>query len=154
MVVMCVALSACGAKGPQEIVSNELGIDVSKGVEISDVDTHAGFHGDGVTCIALRFEDESVLDSIKENSDWKELPLDETMQALVYRMEDATGEIGPFLNDNEGNALLPEIQNGYYLLIDRHADKNSDILERGSFNFTVGLYDTDNNIIYFCKLDT
>lgn len=151
---MCVALSACGAKSPQEIVSKELGIDVSKGVETSNIDTHGGFHGDGNTCIALRFDDDSALDAIKNNSKWKEFPLDETMQALVYGLKDETGEIGPFLNDNEGNALVPEIQNGYYLLIDRHSDKKSDILERGSFNFTVGLYDTDNNIIYFCKLDT
>lgn len=69
-------------------------------------------------------------------------------------MEDGTSKEGPFLADENGEPVVPEIQNGYYLLIDRHSDTKSNILERGSFNFTVGLYDTDNNTLYCCKLDT
>ena len=58
------------------------------------------------------------------------------------------------LSDWDWNPLVPDIQNGYYRLIDRHSDRETDILDRYSFNFTVGLYDTDNNTLYFCELDT
>ncbi len=156
--IMSVALAACGNQTPQEIVSEELGIDVSDGIEISNEDTHGGFHGDGHTFISLQFDDNSVLGAIKKDAKWKEFPLDAAMQALVYGLNDEESQIGPFLSDGQGNALVPEIQNGYYILIDRYAEKDkatgADILNRGSFNFTVGLYDADNNIMYFCKLDT
>lgn len=151
---MCVLLVVCWKETPQEIVSRELGVDVSDGTEISYEDTHGGFHGDGDTIIALKFDDNSVTDEIKGNSKWKEFPINETTQALVYGIEKENRQYGPFLNDGKGNALMPKIQNGYYILIDRNPETDTDILERPSFNFTVGLYDTDTNIMYFGKMDT
>ena len=148
------AFSACGSKSVQETVSTELGIDASGGKEISATDTHGGFHGDGVPSVALSFSDLSVLDEIKGNAEWKAFPLDETVQALVYGVNDETSSIGPFINDGTGNPLVREIQNGYYILIDRQKDQETDILERSSFNVTVGLYDTDTNTLYYCTLDT
>lgn len=38
--------------------------------------------------------------------------------------------------------------------IDRQEDQETDILDRPSFNVTVGLYDTDTNTLYCCTLDT
>ena len=148
--IICVSLVACGKKTPQEIVSKELCVDVSGGTEISYEDTHGGFHGDGTTSIVLQFNDSSVLEAIKKASVWKEFPLDEIMQEIVYGSDmeiDGRPAPGPFMQ-------VPEIQNGYYILIDRHSEKDKNILERYSFNFTVGLYDADTNIMYFCKLDT
>lgn len=152
MVLLCV-LTACGPKSPKDTVSKELGLDVSAGKIVSDYDTHSG-NGDGTSCIVLSFEDDSVLKEIRANQDWKSFPLDETIQTLVYGVSDETGRMGPFLEDEDGNNLVPEIRNGYYLLIDRHTDKKTDILHRYSFNFTVGLYDTDSNRLYCCDLDT
>lgn len=153
-IILCAALAACGTERSQDVVSKALGIDASSGAAISTADTHGGFHGDGQTCIALKFDNHAGLDSIKNNSQWKAFPLDKTTQALVYGIEDKAGKTGPFLNDHAGNSLIPQIQNGYYLLIDRHTDTKTDILERNSFHFTIGLYDTDSDILYFCKLDT
>ena len=152
--IMCVSSVACRNKTPHEIVSEELGIDVSDGTEMSYEDTHGGFHGDGTTSIVLQFNDNSVADEIKENIKWSEFPIDETTQALVYGLKKENCQYGPFLNDGMGNALMPEIQNGYYILIDRQTEIDTDILERPSFNFTVCLYDADTNIMYFGKLDT
>ena len=154
--MLCFVLAACGNPPSQKIVSTELGIDVSGGTELFAEDTHGGFLGDGRTFIALQFDDPSVLDAVKQNSDWKQFPLDETTQTLVYGINsaDEEGQNGPFLSDEQGNALVPDIQNGYYILIDRHTETELDILERFSFNFTVGLYDTDHNILYFGALDT
>lgn len=117
-------LAACGAKGIHAQVSEELGIDVSKGREISNYDSHGGFHGDGTTCIVFEFDDDTVLEEVKNNPAWKAFPLDETVQTLVYGAADENGQIGPYLTkDSEGDELhtellVPEIQNGYYLLVD------------------------------------
>ena len=58
------------------------------------------------------------------------------------------------LNDNEGHSIVPVIRNGYYRLIDRQKGAEGELLERYSFNLTLGLYDADTNTLYFCKLDT
>lgn len=150
-------LAACGPKRAQDIISKELGLPVPIGREISNFNTHSG-NGDGVTCIALRFDDNTFLENIMDDSGWSEFPLDSTVQTLVYGVSDGTSKTGPFLSDTEGNPLVPDIRSGYYLLIDRQGQKGltteADILHRGSFNFTLGLYDTDTNTLYFCQLDT
>ena len=154
IMVMVLALAGCGNQTPQEIVSEELDLDITGGDQISASDNHGGFHGDGITYIVLQFDDNAVLGAIEKDPRWTAFPLDESTEALVYGAEAEAGQIGPFFSDGQGNALIPEIQNGYYILIDRHADTDADILERYSFNFTVGLYDTDHNILYFGKMDT
>lgn len=154
ILVVLFALTACGSKSVQDTVSAELGIDASGGKELSTADTHGGFHGDGVSSVALSFSDVSVLEEIKRNADWKSFPMDDTVQTLVYGMNDETSSIGPFISDENGNTLVPEIRNGYYILIDRQEEKDTDILDRSSFNVTVGLYDTDTNTLYCCVLDT
>ena len=154
-------LTACASKSSQDNVSKTLDLDVSGGSEISYLDTHSG-NGDGISCIILSFQDDAVLEQIKESDDWSSLPLDQTTQALVYGISEETDQvsyqIGPYLTDSEGNPLVPEVENGYYFLLDRQAEEGhatgADILNRGSFNFTFGLYDTDTNTLYFCELDT
>lgn len=39
-------------------------------------------------------------------------------------------------------------------IIEKDRAAGADILHRSSFNFDLGLYDTDTNTLYFCKLDT
>ena len=64
-------------------------------------------------------------------------------------------QTGPYLTGEEWDPLVPEIREGYYRLIDRHAQAGeSDILDRHSFNFTLALYDTETDTLYFCELDT
>lgn len=156
-IVLIMSMTACGKKSAQDIVSDALDLDVSDGVEASNVDTHGGFHNDGITSIVLTFNDDAVLKTIRDNSKWKTFPLDHTVQTLVYGVQDKTSSYGPYLTD-DGEPLVPEIRNGYYLLIDRHAEKDketgADILNRHSFNFDLGIYDTDTDTLYFCRLDT
>lgn len=154
LLIFTLSLTACGSQDLQNTISKELGLDVSTGKMTSDFDNHGGFHGDGETYIALSFFDSKVLEQIKESAQWKKFPLDQTVRTLIYGISDETSSIGPFLNDENGNPLVPEILNGYYLFIDRHTDKNKDILDRSSLNFTLGLYDADTDTLYYCKLDT
>ena len=127
-------LAACSSQPPQEEVSQALGIDVSGGQVLSASDDHGGFHGDGTTFVELQFADDAVLEQIEEGGDWEALPLDRTARALVYGVTEETGteetgitvfQTGPYLKDSDGNPLVPEIREGYYRLIDRHADPGS-----------------------------
>ena len=152
-----VFLTACGADSSQKIVSEALGVDASAGSAVWEYDTYGG-NGDGVSCIALRFSNDAVLKEIQDSPDWKAFPLDETVPTLVYGTEEGTRAEGPFLTGENGEPLVPEIQSGYYLLIDRQAEKDqatgADILHRSSFNFTLGLYDDGSGTLYCCRLDT
>ena len=153
VLVALLVLVSCGSKmTAQDTISKELDLDVSGGKEVLNINTYSG--SEGTSCIAVTFDDDTILDAIKNSANWEAFPLDETVQTLVYGIENGTSKEGPFLADENGDSMVPEIQNGYYLLIDRHSDTKTKILERGSFNFTVGLYDTDKNTLYCCKLDT
>ena len=159
-VLLVFTLTACGSEDPAEEISRALHIDVSAGEEISSSDTHGGFHGDGISCVALQFPDSQVADAIAANAAWTPLPLDETAQALAYGVtrEDG-GEVfsaGPYLTDDSGDPLLPGIANGFYRLIDRHSDAGDgqNLLERASLNVTLAVYDADSDTLYFCEMDT
>lgn len=157
VLVFVFSLTACGSQDPQEIVSEALGVDASTGSTMSSMDTHSG-NGDGTSFVVLHFDGDEMMKQIKADAAWQPFPLDETVQTLVYGVSDATSSIGPFLTDEDGKALVPEIANGYYRLIDRQVEEDqatgADTLNRASFNFTVGLYDTDTNTLYCCELDT
>ena len=158
--LMLFTLTACGSEDPAEEISRALHIDVSAGEELSSSDTHGGFHGDGISCVALQFPNSQVADAIAANAAWTPLPLDETAQTLAYGVtrEDG-GEVfsaGPYLTDDSGDPLLPGIANGFYRLIDRHSDAGDgqNLLERASLNVTLAVYDADSDTLYFCEMDT
>ena len=159
--LLLAGLTACKAKTPQDLASEALSLDLSSGSEVFSYDTHSG-NGDGTSCVVLSFQDDAVLEQIQASDAWHPLPVDQTTQVLVYGLSEETGDaswqIGPFLTDDSGNPLVPEVQNGSYVLLDRQAEDGkapgSDILDRGSFNFTFGLYDTDTDTLYCCELDT
>ena len=164
MLALAVLLAACGKQTVQEAASRALEIDVSAGEVLHSEDSHGGFHGDGTAYAVLQFEDGAVLEQIQESGDWKPFPLDETVQALVYGVTHTSEDgrmvesIGPYLTDEDGKALVPEIGEGYYRLIDRQAEEGkatgADILHGHSLNFTLGLYDAEKDILYLCVMDT
>lgn len=156
--LLVVSFAGCGSLGSRTAISKELGIDVSGGRVVSEFDSHGGFHGDGASCTVLSFSDGEVLEQIKGRGEWHSLPLDEAVSALVYGVTNGTESIGPYLADGDGKVLVPEIREGYYILIDRRTDidtaTGADILHGGSFNFTLGMYDAETDRLYFCRMDT
>ena len=148
LLIFSLILGSCSLgmlfRNPLKLVSEELGLNVSSGTVISDTDTHGGFLGDGYTVMSISFGNDSVLESISKDGRWQEFPLDETMNALVY----------DYLRDDDGNTLIPEINNGWHILIDHQTDQDTPILDRYSFNYTVGLYDTVRDILYYGRFDT
>ena len=143
----------------------DLGLDITGG-EVTDFwDDHGGFHGDGVAFLELRFEDPSLEESLSLREDWQPMPVSREVRALVYGLTEDTGSWGPFIDKgNSRRPLVPEIENGYYLLVDRQPEEykmerareeeEPGIHNRYSFNLTVGLYDADRDILYVLALDT
>lgn len=98
------------------------------------------FHGDGSF-------------TVPERGFWHELPLTETLSAMVY---DYRTEL---LRDGNDRARIPEVENGYYFFYDRHSKslspfRDEDLFSRSSFNFTLAIYDADTLTLYYYELDT
>ena len=77
---------------------------------------------------------------------------------MAARPKTVVSATAPYLTDDAGNPLVPELQTGYYCLLDRQAEtrqaETPDLLKRPSFNLTIGLYDAETKTLYLCKLDT
>ncbi len=148
-VVLLLSLTGCLFKSTQSCISDDLGINAHNGKPVVESDNHGGFHGDGTTFIKLTFSNDNCLNSIKNSDEWNALPLPNTLKTLLSRTS------GLF----EDSVTLPSVQNGYYCFIDRHSQsidsKNyQDVLNRGSINITLGIYDTDMNSLYYIEIDT
>ena len=161
ILTMIFTLSACGtkeSKKPQFDISEMIGIEIldEDMKMINHIETHGGFHGDGTTFYSMEIINDDTIEEIK--SEWKELPLTENLTALVYGLEDETSSIGPYISE-DGEALFPNVENGYYYFFDRH-DESEDhfddvnVLSRHSFNFVIAIFDTDTNRLYYSKFDT
>ena len=114
-----------------------------------EYDDH-GAMGDGTRFITFEFDSNDTLNQIKSDSNWKKFPLDKTTKTLMYGDEKTSS----YVTDNNSRPLFPEISEGYYMLIDRQEDKSQNILNRPSSNFTLAVYDTKTNTLYFAEIDT
>lgn len=146
-------LSACGDVSRQSEMSQEIQLDLSGGTQVSDYDTHSG-NGDGISCAAFDFSEHPLTPELEASPGWTSFPLSTTAKALAYGISDENSSTGPYLTDGDGVPLVPVIQNGYYLLVDRQQDSQEPLLDRYSLNFTIALYDTDSDLLYVCRMDT
>lgn len=157
MTIFLNTLSGCGSFSHDQIISNAIEIDISSGKEISKTDSHGGFHNDGCEYTLIQFPDDSILDEIKKNEHWHSLPMSVQSAALIYGIPEA--DIAPYLTNEQGEPMIPEVKNGYYYFRDRHSESDdcyddSNVLERYSFNFTFAVYDTDTNLLHYLIFDT
>lgn len=131
-----------------EIASKiEIKIPLSAKLELKN--THGGFHGDGEAFAKIFFtqeQSEKVENRIKKNQHWRKLPLSEIVAS-------STG-----IFDKE--MKIPEIENGYWFYLDRSSeakdknDENDMYNGRYSHNYSVAVFDSDKNILYYYELDT
>mgnify|MGYP002801458302 FL=1 len=158
------ALAGCGEAGRPGIGASAkekaayalgvLGLEEEAVTSINTQTDRGGFHGDGTLFMEFTFVDDGMEEQIAADPAWQPLPPDDTVQALVWGLETAAGSNGPFLADEEGAPLVPPVKKGYYRLIDRQEQTDTSLLERGSFNFTVAVYDAEARVLYFGELDT
>ncbi len=149
-------------KSTQRSISEEIGIDVTDAELLSEMDTHGGFHGDGISCVVLQLNEKTAQEEIRTQG-WAEFPMDETAKALLYGVTKTTPEgvwmMGPYLRGEDEKPLVPHMDKGHYFLLDRHSDakpnqNDAEILQRASINVTIAVYDDVSHLLYVCKLDT
>lgn len=116
-----------------------------------EFDTHGGLLGDGLYYLILDCSEKQET-ALKKVQDWKPLPLSENLNRMLYGG-------GSYSYGLAGETHIPKIENGYYLFKDRHSestDSSDDtaLFDRYSFNFSVGIYDTDTDRLYYLAFDT
>ena len=139
-------LTSCGSSITKGEVSKALGISVSSGAVMEESDS-TGWFGDGIVYIVLNFSDQTCLDEIREHAAWQPLPLSDTAAVLAYGDEHHM----PYLTeeDQARTLLLPEIENGYYYYENRSPESAAYIA-----NFTLAIYNTDTDTLYYCKYNS
>lgn len=158
MILMC-SLTGCFLWSINREISIFLGISIPGNLEIEYEDTHGGFHGDGVTLARAQLEGkdaEKILKEIKDNDNWKSLPLPKNIEIVMYGGEK---DSMMYESDLAEKLDMPKIQNGYWIFIDRYNNEKrvtdgEELLSRYSANYTVGIYDAESNILYYCKYDS
>ena len=122
---------------------------------VEEKDTHGGFHGDGTYYLILDCSNNTQT-AFKNIANWKPLPLSENLNLIMYGGEKDGMIYGYNLSEE---AHVPTIENGYYCFLDRHseaetASDDSGLSSRGSFNFSLAVYDSDTNKLYYFEFDT
>lgn len=126
---------------------------------IKSTDTHGGFHGDGVKKVTYKCGNKFNTNNIKKK--WKKIPFTENINIKLYGDAQKNGILYPPLDEKD--YAVPKIENGYYYFIDQYSREYKDVkdiysdeklLSRYSKNFTLTVYDIDNNLLYYYGVDT
>ncbi len=124
-------------------------------VILEETDTHSGFHGDGSYHLILDCSEnkDKATEILRE---WIELPLSENLNLIMYGGK-KDGTIYGYNLAKE--AKIPQIENGYYYFCDRHSESTdskdaSALFDRGSLNFSIAVYDSDTDMMYYFEFDT
>ena len=126
------------------VVRSDTGVDVSQCVMTDNIETHGGFLGDGDTLIIFDCsgKNDEITKQIVDNN-WKPFPLPGDLDSISF--PDPYGDL-------PGN-----ITNGYYFFINRHSEaksKDDTTFSKYSRNYTIAVYDTDAEVLYYCRCDS
>lgn len=151
--ILVVSLTACSIG--EDTPKDYFGFCKEDFTILDEVDTHGGFHGDGsyyliLDCSKNKEKATEIL------SEWIELPISENLELIMYGGEKDGISYGYNLAKE---AEIPEIENGYYYFCDRHPESTdskdtSALFDRGSFNFSFAIYDSDTDKMYYFEFDT
>ena len=128
-----------------EMITDEIGIEIGTGEEIINYSSEETFLGDGEVLYGFQFSNQDVENQIKNNSRWKQLPVNSTLDAILKK--------------SDYEVYIPEITNGYYFFMDRHREAidcydESEVLNRNSRNYTMAIYDSDTATLYYIRYDS
>ena len=132
-------------------IEASLGVDVSEAVIATGYDDHSGFHGDGILYAVLEFSDDRFEEKISAPGGWNALPLTENLNTLIYGKWGKQVVTGPFIG-----VTVPQVEQGYWYFYDRQGMSSADdmVLNRGSFHYTIAIYDAARKCLYYCEYDT
>lgn len=152
-------LACSSSNSKQEYIAEQINITMPDVLNIEYTDEHKGVHGDGQTFGKVEFDEtngKNFVLNIENNQIWNKLPLTENLNLLMYG-----GEKNNIVYEDEFAQKLgiTHMENGYWFFIDRHTqsdcdNKDTDLLDRCSFNFTLAMYNADINTLYYFEFDT
>lgn len=150
--VLLAALSSCLTSLQSD---SYFGFSKQRFTVVEEKDTHGGFVGDGSYYLILDCSDNTE-DALSIVADWNELPLSENLNLIMYGGEKDGKTYGYDLSEE---AHMPVIENGYYYFEDRHSEAkdvsdDSELFSRASYNFSLAVYDSDTNRLYYFEFDT
>lgn len=156
ILIIIIIFSGCGGKkSTEEYVSKQLNCSLPAAEKVESSDTHGGFHGEGEYTAAICFDTvhgEELAEQLQSTDGWKVLPLEEELELLMYGGSRGGSSYGYYFADKAG---IPKIENGCYYFIDRQQDtERTELLYHRSYNFSLAIYDLDENILYYCEIDT
>ena len=144
LVLLC-GFAGCGSE------KSYVGFSKKDFTVVEENDTHGGFHGDGTYLLVLDCSEnkERALELVKE---WKAFPLSENLKTVLYGND-------TYISLLAEETKIPEITNGYYYFYDRHSEStdasdDTNLLSRASYNFTLAIYDSDTDRLYYVEFDT
>lgn len=152
-IVICFIFSSCNTT--ESVQGDYFGFKSTEFIVVEERDTHGGFHGDGSYYLILDCSrnSERAHEIIQGR---KELPLSNNLDLVMYGGEKDGVSYGYNFAEE---AHWPTISNGVYKFIDRHSESvdkldDTNLLNRHSFNFSVAVYDLDNDTLYYFEIDT
>lgn len=159
VLIILLIIAGCSAESNLAYIAEQINIDMPEILNIEHMDDHGGFHGDGKKFAKIEFDNNnglSILSQIENSDRWNKMPLTENLNLIMYGGIKNNVNYAYRFSEELG---IPEIKNGYWLFLDRHSEStnsedDTELFERHSFNFTISMYDTDNNILYYFEFDT
>ncbi len=158
IIVLCLILNLTACTNEisyHEYVKTFSGLDISGSTIVSGEDSHGGFLGDGA--LMVEFDCTQISDALTSKmSGWNPMPLSENLNLVMYG---GTKDGTVYAHELAEKYGIPEIKNGYYYFVDRHAkstDPSSDaaLFSQLSYNFTLVIYNSDNAHLYLFEFDT
>ncbi len=149
------------ADRPAYYIENALSLRLEGGPEaVQSMDSHGGFHGDGVRYIELALDAdacERFAAQLEQNPEWHALPLSEDAKAIFYGTErEENGMLYSRSAHTPEGVEIPPVEDGFWRLIDRQEGEPEHIFDesRYSRNFTAALLDRSRGRLYFLEVDT
>ncbi|MGI6254286.1 MAG: hypothetical protein ACOYJZ_01510 [Acutalibacter sp.] len=162
VLALLLALLCAGCMGSRNTLPESLGVTLTDSTMEEHWDDHGGM-SDGTQYwqVKLSQEDAAALEQTAQTKEgWHAFPVTEDAEALLYGREWIEGteahSAGPYLTGKDGEALLPQVEEGYWFFWDDQTDSYSTegVLDRHSFNFTAAVYDSETKTLYCGELDT
>ena len=137
-------------------ISSIIGINVPITCKMETIDTH-GARNEGETYTKIYFSEKSAkkfVEKIKENENWRELPLYSKLQTSLEKFEcfdqkEKVAQNGYWFFYNRYETFSERFENPY----NRYDEKEMYNSSSGLFNYSVAIFDTDTNILSYYAND-
>lgn len=118
-----------------------------------NIDTYSPYfnNGEGISKLYLsEKQSNNMLDDISKNEYWKELPIREDINKKIKEYAD--------LYDDNLYSKIPEVKNGYWFFKERTSGTEDvyayeNFFAHSASAFSIGIFDTDENSLYYYTYD-